>query len=550
MDVVRRQPNQGWIEVITGSMFSGKSEELIRRVRRAQIARQHVQVFKPQFDDRFSESHVVSHSDLRMPSENVGERAGPARSACRPDTEVVGIDEGQFFDLELPMVCNTLADDGKRVIVAGLDQDYLGKPFEPMPQLLAIAEYITKTLRDLHGVRQPRQPHAAARGEQRPRAARRAGHVRGALPALLRPVARAQVGCPTGPLRPRLPRLRLHHARAQPDPARPSAASRRAAATPAATRRVPTPSGASSAARGATATTPSAIDRSRGRRGRRRRAAPAVTSISRCARSRPASTCSSRSRRCSRPADYLRPPSTRATARGAWCSSARTITTSRSSGRCAALLAEGVIGELVLAHFTTRGPPAEDRRRLAQRRDDGRRRRVLRRGHPLAAPRRQPRAAHHVDRRGSGPRRRRTGPDRRAKSMLVGVPVRHRGGRSALLLARDPVALPRAAPVEAVRPPRRHHLRVERRDRARARPRPAARRSCRACCATSAGTARCTATSSARSAKARAPEMSLERALEDHRLMEQVYAGTSGPSRPAASQRARRVGPGAGAGSP
>jgi thymidine kinase len=145
MDVVRRQPNQGWIEVITGSMFSGKSEELIRRLRRAQIARQRVQVFKPQFDNRFSESHVVSHSDLRMPSENVAS-ARALGERVHPDTEVVGIDEGQFFDLELPMVCNTLADDGKRVIVAGLDQDYLGKPFEPMPQLLAIAEYITKTL--------------------------------------------------------------------------------------------------------------------------------------------------------------------------------------------------------------------------------------------------------------------------------------------------------------------------------------------------------------------------------------------------------------------
>jgi thymidine kinase len=145
MDVVRRQPNQGWIEVITGSMFSGKSEELIRRVRRAQIARQKVQVFKPHFDNRYSESHVVSHSDLRIPSENVGS-ARALLDAVAPDTEVVGIDEGQFFDLELPMVCNSLADQGRRVIVAGLDQDYLGKPFEPMPQLLAIAEYITKTL--------------------------------------------------------------------------------------------------------------------------------------------------------------------------------------------------------------------------------------------------------------------------------------------------------------------------------------------------------------------------------------------------------------------
>ena len=143
MDVVR-QPTQGWIEVIVGCMFSGKSEELIRRLRRAQIARQRVQIFKPIVDTRFSDDHIVSHSDMRIQSEAVAtsrlllERVGT-------DAEVVGIDEGQFFDLELPMVCNTLADRGVRVIVAGLDQDYLGKPFEPMPQLLAIAEYITKT---------------------------------------------------------------------------------------------------------------------------------------------------------------------------------------------------------------------------------------------------------------------------------------------------------------------------------------------------------------------------------------------------------------------
>src|SRR6188508_1468760 len=138
------RPSSGWVEVITGSMFSGKSEELIRRLRRAQIGRQKVQIFKPRIDDRYGHDHVTSHSDMRIASESVGssrellERVDPA-------TQVVGIDEGQFFDLELPMVCNALADQGKRVIVAGLDQDYLGKPFEPMPQLLAIAEYITKT---------------------------------------------------------------------------------------------------------------------------------------------------------------------------------------------------------------------------------------------------------------------------------------------------------------------------------------------------------------------------------------------------------------------
>jgi thymidine kinase len=145
MDVVRRVAHQGWIEVITGSMFSGKSEELIRRVRRAEIARQKVQVFKPRLDDRFAHDYVVSHSDIRFAAESVGS-ARELLDAVRPDTEVVAIDEGQFFDLELPMICSSLADGGRRVIVAGLDQDYLGKPFEPMPQLLAIAEYITKTL--------------------------------------------------------------------------------------------------------------------------------------------------------------------------------------------------------------------------------------------------------------------------------------------------------------------------------------------------------------------------------------------------------------------
>jgi thymidine kinase len=145
VDVVRHTANQGWIEVIVGSMFSGKSEELIRRLRRAQIARQKVQIFKPALDTRYSEDHIVSHSEMRIPSCAV-KTARELLDRVAPETEVVGIDEGQFFDAELPMVCDTLADQGKRVIVAGLDKDYLGKPFEPMPQLLAIAEYITKTL--------------------------------------------------------------------------------------------------------------------------------------------------------------------------------------------------------------------------------------------------------------------------------------------------------------------------------------------------------------------------------------------------------------------
>jgi thymidine kinase len=134
----------GWIEVIAGSMFSGKSEELIRRLRRAKIARQKVQVFKPEVDSRFSNDHIVSHSEMRHESAN-SRSAAEVLAKVDPDTEVVGIDEGQFFDNELVSVANELAQRGVRVIIAGLDQDYTGKPWEPMPQLLAIAEYITKT---------------------------------------------------------------------------------------------------------------------------------------------------------------------------------------------------------------------------------------------------------------------------------------------------------------------------------------------------------------------------------------------------------------------
>jgi len=134
----------GWIEVIAGSMFSGKSEELIRRLRRARIARQKVQVFKPEIDQRFSNDHIVSHSEIRHESANV-QTSEDIRARIEPDTEVVGIDEAQFFDNELISIANELAERGVRVIIAGLDQDYTGKPWEPMPQLLAIAEYITKT---------------------------------------------------------------------------------------------------------------------------------------------------------------------------------------------------------------------------------------------------------------------------------------------------------------------------------------------------------------------------------------------------------------------
>ena len=139
------RPGTGWIEVITGSMFSGKSEELIRRVRRAQIARQKVQLFKPRLDARYSEGEIVSHSEMKMPSQVV-ENAEEILSCVQPDTEIVGIDEGQFFDARLVRVADTLANRGLRVIVAGLDQDYRGRPFDPMPQLMAIAEYVDKTL--------------------------------------------------------------------------------------------------------------------------------------------------------------------------------------------------------------------------------------------------------------------------------------------------------------------------------------------------------------------------------------------------------------------
>src|ERR1051326_3008674 len=134
----------GWIEVIAGSMFSGKSEELIRRLRRAKIARLKVQVFKPEIDVRYSRDHIVSHSEMRHES-RVARTSDEILAQVEPDTQVVGIDEGQFFDNKLVEVANTLAARGLRVIVAGLDQDYTGKPFGPMPQLLAVAEYITKT---------------------------------------------------------------------------------------------------------------------------------------------------------------------------------------------------------------------------------------------------------------------------------------------------------------------------------------------------------------------------------------------------------------------
>src|SRR5688500_8047193 len=140
----RQNGEVGWVEVIVGSMFSGKSEELIRRLRRAQIARQKVQVFKPKIDNRYSIEQIASHSGMTHLSKPVM-TAAELMAQIESDTQVVGIDEGQFFDTGIVEAVNQLANGGKRVIIAGLDQDYTGKPFEPMPQLLSIAEFITKT---------------------------------------------------------------------------------------------------------------------------------------------------------------------------------------------------------------------------------------------------------------------------------------------------------------------------------------------------------------------------------------------------------------------
>jgi len=134
----------GWIEVIAGCMFSGKTEELIRRLRRAQIAKQTVKIFKPNIDTRYSDSRIVSHSEQSLPSVLIGDINEILNHTA--DAQVIGIDEAQFFSADIVPICNKLADEGKRVIIAGLDMDYRGIPFEPMPQLLAIAEYITKTL--------------------------------------------------------------------------------------------------------------------------------------------------------------------------------------------------------------------------------------------------------------------------------------------------------------------------------------------------------------------------------------------------------------------
>ena len=141
-NTVNQEEQFGWIEVICGSMFSGKTEELIRRLKRAQIAGQKIEIFKPEVDIRYDEEEVVSHDENSLSSTPV--KSSSNILILANDAEVVGIDEAQFFDLELINVCNQLASLGKRVVIAGLDMDFKGRPFGPMPGLMAIAEYVTK----------------------------------------------------------------------------------------------------------------------------------------------------------------------------------------------------------------------------------------------------------------------------------------------------------------------------------------------------------------------------------------------------------------------
>jgi thymidine kinase len=143
VDIVKG--NMGWIEVIVGPMFSGKSEELIRRLRRAEIGKQRVQIFKPVIDQRYTKNGIVSHSGLEIASELI-QNGAEILSRVEPRTEVVGIDEAQFLSDTVVDACVRLADLGKRVIVCGLDTDFMGRPFEPMPLLLSVAEEITKLL--------------------------------------------------------------------------------------------------------------------------------------------------------------------------------------------------------------------------------------------------------------------------------------------------------------------------------------------------------------------------------------------------------------------
>ncbi len=158
LDSARRPPSEvpfvpmilqprdvGWLEVICGPMFSGKTEELIRRLTRASYARQNVQIFKPKIDDRYDEESIVSHSDHKLSGVAVSD-LDELKNSLTPQVEVIGVDEVQFFDAGVVEFCEAMADSGRRIIVAGLDQDYRGRPFGPMPRLLSVAEYITKLM--------------------------------------------------------------------------------------------------------------------------------------------------------------------------------------------------------------------------------------------------------------------------------------------------------------------------------------------------------------------------------------------------------------------
>jgi thymidine kinase len=149
LTLMYRRSNEGWVEVICGPMFSGKSEELIRRVTRSKIARIPVQVFKPQLDTRYADAEVVSHSEWKVEAQPVANSTDMVRAVSH-ETLVIGIDEGQFFDEGLVDVVDNLAATGKQVIVAGLDTDYLRRPFEPIPALCDRAEYVTKMLAVCH----------------------------------------------------------------------------------------------------------------------------------------------------------------------------------------------------------------------------------------------------------------------------------------------------------------------------------------------------------------------------------------------------------------
>ena len=183
MDIVKH--NMGWIEVIVGPMFSGKSEELIRRLRRAEIARQRVQIFKPAIDERYSATEIVSHSGLGIRSDNIS-KASEILEKIDPRTEVIGIDEGQFLGEPLVEEATRLANMGKRVIIAGLDTDYLGPSVRADADAACDCRRNYKVAGDLYALRKSRGAHATSRRFRRFNCGRRRWNVRSAMPPLFR----------------------------------------------------------------------------------------------------------------------------------------------------------------------------------------------------------------------------------------------------------------------------------------------------------------------------------------------------------------------------